>query len=67
MYFNCIFLGNINDFNVNDCFDDLVSIMMDQQKHFALVLILSKYFRINNKTFLLHVFSLFIICHENFV
>jgi hypothetical protein len=38
MDLNCIFSENKNDNNVNDCFDDLVSIMKDQQKQFSLVI-----------------------------
>lgn len=37
MDLNCMFSENKNDFNINDCCDDLESIMKDQQKLFALV------------------------------
>lgn len=38
MHLNYIFLENKNYHN--DCIDDLVSIMKDQQRHFALVYLL---------------------------
>jgi len=41
MNLNCIFLENKNHYNVNDsCYNDLISILMDQQKNYALVYLL---------------------------
>jgi len=37
MNLNCIFLEYKNDCNVNHSYDDLISILGDQQKHYALV------------------------------
>jgi hypothetical protein len=37
MHINCIFSEKKNEYSVNDCFHDLVSVMKNQQKQFKLV------------------------------